>query len=658
MNLKPSTRLVLGAIAIVVLTVAVYCPVVPGTFIMDDSRLVGRDNALVNGQLTLRSLWFGTDFTLTTFVWWLERLAFGQGPAGYHVVNICLQAASAVLLWRLLVQLKVPGAWLAGALFAVHPVCVNSVARVAELKNTLSMPFFLLSFIAYLRYEATRLYPSGSPSRPDGTPYGGSVWYLVALLAFVLALLAKTTVVMFPVVLLFCAAWQRGRIQRRDIIHTAPFFALSLAFGLMSIWFQKYQALPTTPLTLQQASFAQRLAGAGYDFWFYLGKDLFPFNLNLEYTRWKINATAIAFLPDLLICLLFVVCRLFHRGWGRHVLFGMGCFAVMLFPALGFFDAQFEALWQVSDHLQYSALPAIVALIAAALAGLTTGSVFRVVAILVLAVFSVSCFTWAGMFRSEEKLMANSISKNPASWGSLNDLGVIYATQGDYAKAAGFFQRSIKYNPDNTDARLNYGYALVLQKNYRAAEEQYLALLKIRPRDPVANKMYARLLELEGRNAEAVRHFQTSVNFGPDADTCMELATLDYALGNRGRAVTDLKRTLSLKPGPSTEVTALNNLAWVLATCPDNSIRDGTEAVRDAEKACRMTGFKQPGMVNTLAAAYAEAGRFPDAIATAQTAIQLATASGDTQGAAAMRQILSQYQMGKPWRETPATVHH
>ena len=259
-NLKPSTRLLLGSLAIVAMTFLVYIPVVPGSFLMDDTRLTNGDNALVNGQLTLRTLWFGTDFTLTTFVWWLEHVAFGPHPAGYHLVNIALHAVSALLLWRLLVQLKIPGAWLGAALFAVHPVAVNSVARIAELKNTLSMPFLLLSFIAYLRYENSRLYPPDSPS-PDRHLAGtGDLWYFISLSAFILGLMAKTTIIMLPVALLLCAVWQRGRIQRRDVIHTAPFFVLSLAFGLMSIWFQKFQALPTSPLTLQHAGLARRLA--------------------------------------------------------------------------------------------------------------------------------------------------------------------------------------------------------------------------------------------------------------------------------------------------------------------------------------------------------------------------------------------------------------
>ena len=637
---------------IVVLTFAAYWPVVPGTFIMDDTRLISRDNALVNGQLTLRSLWFGTDFTLTTFVWWLEHIAFGQNPAGYHLVNISLQALSAVLLWRLLARLNIPGAWLAAALFAVHPVCVNSVTRVAELKNTLSMPFFLMSFIAYLRYESTRLYPPATPSPIGGTANAGVLWYFLALTSFVLALMAKTTVVMFPVVLLLCAAWQRGRIQWRDFLHTLPFFGLSLSFGIMSIWFQKYQALPTSPLTLQQSGFAQRLAGAGYDFWFYLGKALFPFNLNLEYPQWKIDAgAAMAFLPILLAVVLFVVCLFFRRTWGRHVLFGVGCFAVMLFPALGFFDAQFEALWQVSDHLQYSALPAIVALVAAGLAALAGQIAFRGVAAVLLVLWSICCFKWAGMFSNEEKLMTDAVSKNPTAWGALNDLGVIFAEHGDYTNAIDHFQRSVKYGPDNTEARLNFGYAFLLQKNYRAAEAQYLAALKVSPREPVANKMYARMLELEGKNREALLHLQFSASLSQDPDTYIELANLDYASGNWHRVVTDLQEALVHKPRPATELTALNNLAWVLATCPDDSVRNGIQAVQYAEKACRLTGFKQSGMINTLAAAYAESGRFPEAVATAQTAIKLANDAGDRQAVAATSQLLARYQQGKPWRE-------
>ncbi|MGH8023520.1 MAG: tetratricopeptide repeat protein, partial [Limisphaerales bacterium] len=412
-------------------------------------------------------------------------------------------------------------------------------------------------------------------------------------------------------------------------------------------------ALPTSALSFEPASFAQRLAGAGYDFWFYSAKDFWPFHLNLQYPEWKIDsATATAFLPDFFVAVLFMACLFFRRGWGRHALFAMGCFIAMLFPALGFFNAQFEALWQVSDHLQYAALPVVAALVAAALAVFAGRTTFRAVAVLLLVVLSALCVQRAAVFRNEQDLMTDTISKNPAAWGALNDLGVIFAKRGNYSKAAGLFQKSVQYNPDNPEARLNFGEALVLQHRYRAATGQYLAALKISPREPAANKMFAQLLELEGRNREAIEHFQISACINPDPGACMEMATLDYACGNWRRVVTDLRQVLMLRPKPSVEVTALNNLAWVLATCPDESVRDGRRAVQYAERACRLTDFKQSGTINTLAAAYAEVGRFPDAIGAVQTAIELASAAGDRRGAATSRQFLAQFQKGKPWRET------
>ena len=143
---QTKTRLAVGAFFIFALVLVIYLPLLPGSFVMDDQRLIREANPLVTGELTPRSVWFQTDFPLTLCTWWGERLMWGDNPAGYHAVNIALQAISAVLLWRVLARLKMPGAWLAAAIFAVHPVCVGSVARIAELKNTLSLPFFLLSF--------------------------------------------------------------------------------------------------------------------------------------------------------------------------------------------------------------------------------------------------------------------------------------------------------------------------------------------------------------------------------------------------------------------------------------------------------------------------------------------------------------------------------
>ena len=221
-------RLALGALVIFALVFVAYRPILPGSFLMDDRRLVEGDNPLVNGELGPFSIWFQTDFALSTFVMWAQWLAWGNNPGWYHVVNMLLHAASAVLLWRVLVRLQIPGAWVAGAIFAVHPVCVNSVARIAEVKNTLSLPFFLLSLLLYLPNPVPNLNLNPNPQRLRLRL--GELRYGLSLAAFVLALLSKTSTIMLPVVLLACAAWQRGRITRRDLFRTSPFFMLALAF--------------------------------------------------------------------------------------------------------------------------------------------------------------------------------------------------------------------------------------------------------------------------------------------------------------------------------------------------------------------------------------------------------------------------------------------
>jgi tetratricopeptide (TPR) repeat protein len=646
-------RLILGVLVIFALVLVVYRPILPGSFLMDDQRLIEGENPLVNGELTPYSIWFQTDFTLTTFVWWLQWLVWGGNPAGYHAVNMALQALSAVLLWRLLTRLKIPGAWLAAVVFAVHPVCVGSVARIAELKNTLSLPFCLLSFLGYLHYETLALYPEDEKQVINQSlRVRATFWYVLSLIAYVLSLLSKTTAAMLPVALILCAAWRRGRVTRRDVLHTSPYFILALAFGLMSVWFQKHQALANAGQTLQATSCWERLAGAGYDFWFYLGKALMPVNLSMVYSRWRIDAgTLTAYLPDLLVCAVFVLCWWFRRSWGRHALFGLGCFAVTLFPALGFFDAQFLTMWRVSDHLQYAPLIAIVALAIAGLASLPNKAIFRCLAVILLLTLSVLTFQRAQVFSTEESLLRDTLAKNPAAWAAHNDLGLIFAKRGNDADAINQFSASLQFNPDNLGAQLNLAQVLALQGRWEDADQHYLAALKIKPFDPGTHKEFAAALEAQGRAREALFHLKMALCFKPEIQTRLEFAALLYQTGDFPQAAAQYRRVLSLKHD---EVVALNNLAWILATCPDDKVRDGAEAVRCAERACRLTAFKRASIVGALAAAYAEAGRFPEAVTTGETAVRLSAAAGDTKSAAIYQQPLILYRAGKPWRERPA----
>jgi Flp pilus assembly protein TadD len=790
-------RLAVGA-AILFLTVfAVYWPALRGPFLWDDFLVVHR-NPLVTGELGSGAIWFRMDFPLTYVAFWLEWLAWGNHPAGYHVVNVMLHATSALLLWRVLAQLKVPAPWLAAMIFVVHPVCVASVAWISELKNTLSLPFFLLSLLRYLQLDSA---PRPSPLAPR--PF---LSYCLSLLSFVLALLSKTSTVMLPVVLLACARWQRGRITWRDWWRTSPFFALAVAFGLMSVWFQAHGAI--TGATVQGENFWGRLAGAGMALWFYLGKALLPLNLCMIYPRWKIDAAApVSYLPLLLWCAALAVCwglsRVYSRGTrtkepqrrderrdesggegdqaihlsgtdsqvtenglalrssrlgglighsstpalrlirnlGPHLLFGLGCFTVTLFPVLGFFDMYFLMLSRVSDHFAYLPLTALVALAAGGLGcglsrmfqtpeestdkSLANSSARSAMSIAELrpgnqAPSGAACgpqpsrdFSmpllpvlefnplepgdsrhaaphgaipsapgsgvsrlWgrvlglvvgtglvlglgalamqrAQVFQSEEALWRDTLAKNPAAWCAHANLGWILAEQQKYDQAREHLVASLEVNPDNAQAHSNLGRVLSLQRQYPEAEPHFQAALKLKPNDADIRKSYASALAGQGRREEAVPQLREALRLRPDTDARLLLATLLYQTRKFPEAIAEYRQVLRVK---SDQPEALNNLAWLLATCSNERMRDGAEAVRLAEHACRLSGYIQARELFTLAAALAETGRFPEALEAAQKSIETARAGGNAQLAAVGGQLLTLFRAGKPYHEPAATT--
>lgn len=628
--------LVLGAWAILALSFAVYWPALRGGFVWDDTILVEK-NQLVRGELNLRTVWFNTDFPLPTVLFWVQWQWWGNNPVGYHVVNVLLHAASALLLWRLLARLKIPGAWLAGILFAVHPVCVASVAWISELKNTLSLPFFLASFIGYLTFEK---------AHADGRLTRARWFYRLSLGAFLLALLSKTSTVMLPVVLLLCAAWQRGRVTRRDVLATVPYFGLALAFGLMTVWFQNHHVIGHE--TVQTENFAGRLAGAGLAIGFYLSKVFLPLNLSMIYPRWEIDASSVvAYVPLLLLLAGFGVCWWFRRSWGRHVTFALGCFAVTLFPVLGFFDMLFLLFSRVSDHLQYLPMISLLALVAAGLRAWLPVKFFRWVApVLVLALCGL---TWqrATVFASDEKLWEDTVARNPAAWNAHNNLGCIRAEQGRMEEAMRHFETSLQFNPRNAEAHVNLGKALAMQNKFIEAEAHFRSALEIRP-SADAHVQLGSALAARGKVPEAVRQLREAVRLKPEPESRLQLAALLRATGKPAEAIEQSRLAVASRPDMPE---ALSNLAWLLATASDASMRNGVEAVELAERACRLTDFKQARPVGALAAAYAEAGRFSDAVSTAQRAIELAQTAGDPQFAGINQQLLRLYQAGRPYHE-------
>jgi len=641
-KLKRAWSLALGAALVFVLAFAAYWPVLRGGFIWDDFLLV-QQNPLVTGKLGLGTIWFRTDFPLSNILFWGEWRHWGDHPAGYHLVNVLLHAANGVLLWRVLERLKIPAGWLAAALFVVHPVCVASAAWVSEQKNTLSLCFYLLSLLAYLSHET---------ARGQGRTGQGAGWYVLSLGAFVLALFSKTTTVMLPVVLLACAWGQRGRLKLGDVLRTTPFFALALGFGLMSVWFQVSGAMAGA--TVQTESWWGRLAGAGMALWFYLGKALLPSNLCMIYPRWQIAAAApVSYLPLPLWCALLGWSWWYRRGWGRHALFALGCFTFTLFPVLGFFDFFYLALSRVSDHLAYLPLTALLPLLAAGLwRGLSGKALWYVGGVLVAGLCVLSAQR-AAVFATEEVLWTDTLARNPNAWCAHANLGWMLAAQQKYDEARGHLEASLALKPDNAQAHSNLGRVLSLQGKAEEAEAHFQAALRIKPNDADIRKTYASALAEQGKRAEAANQLREALRLRPETEARVELATLLHQGGRLGEAAAEYRQVLAVKPD---QPEALNNLAWLLATGSDATMRDGAEAVKLAERVCRLSGYKDAQALGTLAAAYAEAGRFSEAVSAAQQAIELAKAGGDSRLAAVSRQLLVRFAAGKAYHEAPAVA--
>jgi hypothetical protein len=335
---------------LVALTILAYLPVWRASFIWDDDAILTA-NPLVHSWTGFFPLWF-SDYTpdyypVTSTMLLLEWHLWGGHPLGYHLVNVLLHAGSALLWWRIFLRMKFPAAWFAAAIFALHPVNVESVAWIAERKNTLSMFFYAGTLWSYLRFDE------------EEDPR----WYYAALGLFALALLSKTAAVGLPVVLLLLAWWKRGQVRSPDVQRAAPFFGIAIVLAFVSIWFQSHRAIAHA--VVRTDSFLSRLAGAGCAVWFYFYKAILPINLIFVYPRWQIDAGSIWFYAPLL--LLIVVTVWFWRAsasWGRPWLFALGYFMVMLLPILGFINVYFMRYSLVADHWQYFAIIAPIVLAA------------------------------------------------------------------------------------------------------------------------------------------------------------------------------------------------------------------------------------------------------------------------------------------------------
>ena len=342
-----SRREWLLALLLVAATVVVYLSVWRAGFIWDDNLHLTK-NPVIVGNLGFKSIWLtsaATYYPLTLTTFWIEHALWGLNPAPYHVVNVLVHAACAVLLWRVLRKLGVHGAWLGAALWALHPVQVESVAWITELKNTQSCLFYLMSILFFLKWRDVRDLAGGGSGR----------WqYILALFCALLAILSKSSTVMLPVVLGLCWWWMDPRWRWRKLVPLIPFLLVSVLASGWTVWEQQFHSGALGSEWAQ--TWAERIIIAGLNVWFYLGKLAWPHPLIFIYPRWKIvESQLLAYLPALAAAGGMFILWHQRNGRMRPLFFAAAYFTISLFPVLGFFNIYFFRYSFVGDHLQYLA---------------------------------------------------------------------------------------------------------------------------------------------------------------------------------------------------------------------------------------------------------------------------------------------------------------
>jgi protein O-mannosyl-transferase len=595
------------SVLLVAVTLLAYLPALRGGFIWDDDHYVTQNQTLTHAA-GLRQIWLEPTSTpqyypLVHTTFWLEYHLWGLHPAGYHIVNVLLHTLAALLLWCTLARVELPGAWLAAAIFALHPIEAESVAWVSERKNVLSAVFYFSAALAYLRFS-----PLAAGEAPGKRRWS---WYALAVALFGAALLSKTVTCSLPAALLLARWWKRGRVSWRDVVPLLPFFVIGAGFGVGTVWLEKHHVgAQGAPWSL---TWMERGLVAGRALCFYAAKLVWPAQLTFIYPKWKLSAAQwwqwlfpLAALG--IVAVLWTARRRIGRGPLAAVLF----FAVTLGPALGFFAVYPMRYSFVADHFQYLAGVGLIALGAAALSRIP-----RFALAVLPTVLGVLTWQQTGIYSDIETLWRDTLAKNPRCWlahnnlglelenqgrfkeafqqyaqalplepdfpetynnfgnalmrqeriseamenyrqairldpkyvEALNSLGVALGVQGDYSNAIVFLHEALRLRPGYAPAHANLGNVMRMQNNPDGAIREYVEALRLAPNDAAGHKNLGLTMEGKGLYVEAAEQYQESLRLNPTApDTHFNLARVLVQLGRIGECAAHLKEAVRLKP--------------------------------------------------------------------------------------------------------------
>ncbi len=590
MERKSATAL---GLLLVTAVVVAYVPALRAGFVWNDTTYV-TENPTLDGLAGLSAIW--TDphaneqyYPLVFTTFWVEKLLWGLHPLGYHLVNVLLHACGALLLWRLLRRLALPGAWLAAAAFALHPVCVESVAWVTERKNTLSLVLTLLSAHAFLSWRAAREEAGEKPRDAAVEGRTGSerkearkearrearreaqklrraaaevplrqrprALYAAALAAFTLALLAKTTASVLPAVLLVLLWWKAGRLRWSDVRPVVPFFAVGVALAAHTAWLER------TMVQAKGEEWALGLAGrlvlAGRVTTFYAAKLLWPAGLSFVYPRWRIDPSSLVeWLPALgWAAALAGGALLAHRGF-RGPLAALLLFGGVLFPAMGFFNVYAMRYSYVADHFAYQAVAVGASALVCGLASLLASrgtSVRRAAAALgvaLLALLGAASSVQARGYRDAETLWTETLARNPECFLCLTNYGNLLLSEGRIDEAVKKLEASLAIKPDAIPTLLNLAQVAEEKGDLATAADRVKAALKVDPTDGEMHVHLATLYTKAGRLPEAFAEYQEALRHPGPGDYLAHngLGAVLMQLGRPAEAIEHFRACVALRP--------------------------------------------------------------------------------------------------------------
>jgi protein O-mannosyl-transferase len=705
--------LLLGA-----LVVFAYQPVWNAGFIWDDDDYV-INNSLLTAPDGLKRIWFSTDapsqyFPLTYTTLRLERAVFGLNPAGYHWVNLFLHTANALLLAYLLLRLRIPGAWLAAAVFALHPVQVESVAWITELKNLQSLFFALLATVAWIQFAEAK----------DQKP----LWYSLALGAFLLALFSKTTACTVPAAWLLIHWWRKEPLCLQRWIQVLPFFAAGLAMGLLTVWWEGHEQ--GTNAAQLNFTAVERLLIASRAVWFYLEKLLWPAALSFSYPQWPVDVASVASYGWPALCLV-AACVLYigaRRGW-RAPAAAFLFFVCTLGPLLGFFMLYTFRYSYVADHYQYVAMIGPVALLCAVLQRAADGVRWArpILAAGMLTVLASLTWQQSQIYKDLDSLWTATLQRNPSSDLAHNNLSALRVEQGRLDEAISLGRRALELEPHGADdalAHVNVGNALMKRGDLEGAQAEFEAALRIvpdllhahqnlaavalqadrveeaidrlgkviavspgnahahqnlgsayfrkgaydlaigsyrraletRPMDADVHNDLATALLLTGEVEAGLRHLQQALRYNPQlAKAHVNLGAVLLDRGEYAVALDHLRQAAILEPE---NVRTLSALSWALCSVPDLSLRNGGVALEHGRTAVALSQGNDPVALHAFAAALAETGDLASAGRVGRQALLLAQQQDNTALAAMIQALLVTFGDPAPLPSgNPAAAH-